>query len=309
MKILRFFPPLLRILIGVIFLLSGILKLFPIEPFELNFIDLGIANWYTAPIIARLIISAEFFLGLMLIFGISLRNFTWNTTLLTLIFFTVYLFVQLVREGNDVNCGCFGTYLHMTPWESIIKNGMLITGLLFLRYVHPNAHRRSFRWLSLVCLMLAVVIPFILNPIDLMAAELRQPEKVNFPLDSSVINGDVLPSGTISQLDSGKHIVAFLSMTCVHCKSAALKLHIMKKRHPEIPCSMILNGKEKNLQHFLSETKSANVPHMLLLGKPFARVTGGKVPTIFWVENGIVTRKSQYISLEEEEILRWLHAP
>lgn len=309
MKILNFFPHLLRIIIGMIFLFSGILKLFPIEPFELNFIDLGIANWYSAPIIARLIISAELFLGLMLIFGISLKKFTWNFTLLTLIFFTAYLIVQLVSEGNDGNCGCFGTYLQMTPWESIIKNGMLITGILFLRYAHPDSRRRSFRGLILGCLVVTVVIPFILNPIDLMAAELRLPEKVNFPLDSSVISGDVLLSDAKSQLGTGKHIVAFLSMTCVHCKAAALKLHIMKKRHPEIPVCMILNGKQKNLQHFLSETKSSNLPYMILLGQPFARVTGGKVPTIYWVENGIVTRKSQYISLEEEEVLQWLHTP
>src|SRR5438552_14738720 len=110
-----------RILLGATFLLSAYLKLFPIEPFELNFIDLGIANWYTAPFIARLLIGLEFFLGVLLLSGISLRKFTLPATFALLLLFSVYLIVQLITSGDKGDCGCFGTYLQMTPLQSLIK--------------------------------------------------------------------------------------------------------------------------------------------------------------------------------------------
>ena len=122
MKFLNFFPQSLRVLLGLVFILSGYLKLYPIESFELNFIDLGVGNWYTAPFIARLLIASEFFLGLMLVFNQSLKKFTLKATIALLLFFTAYLGIQIIREGNTGNCGCFGTYLQMTPLESILKN-------------------------------------------------------------------------------------------------------------------------------------------------------------------------------------------
>ena len=110
----EFFAHSVRILLGLIFIASGLLKLFPIEPFELNFIDLGIANWFSAPIIARGLISFELLLGVFLIFDLAMKNFTIKATYGILIFFTLYLFYQLFKVGNNGNCGCFGTYLQMT---------------------------------------------------------------------------------------------------------------------------------------------------------------------------------------------------
>jgi len=70
---------------------------------------------------------------------------------------------------------------------------------------------------------------------------------------------------------------------------------------------MVLNGKESNLSSFINETKASNVPHMILNGMPFAKITGGAVPVIYWIEDGIVVKKSNYISLEESSILAWLN--
>ena len=58
--------------LGLIFIYSGYTKLYPvIETFEFTFIDIGVANWYTAPLIARLLIGLEFFIGLLLILKIK----------------------------------------------------------------------------------------------------------------------------------------------------------------------------------------------------------------------------------------------
>ena len=123
-----------------------------------------------------------------------------------------------------------------------------------------------------------------------MASSNRQPTSENFALDMSLIYNDTISHKATVDLSTGKHIVAFFSMTCSHCKATAFKLHVMAKRHPEIPFFMVLNGKEKNLQPFFEETKSDNIPFMILHGLSFAKITGGTVPTIYWMENGMVVK-------------------
>ncbi|MBK7816218.1 MAG: DoxX family membrane protein [Sphingobacteriaceae bacterium] len=78
---------LLSIALGAIFIYSGWSKLDPvIETFEFTFVDLGIGNWYTAPIIARLLIGLEFLIGFLLIINYDLRKFTLPLTIGLLIF-------------------------------------------------------------------------------------------------------------------------------------------------------------------------------------------------------------------------------
>src|SRR6476620_5848132 len=108
-RLKQFSGILVSVLLGLIFLYSGYSKLFPIiETFEFTFVDIHIANWYTAPIMARLIIGLEIFLGLLLITNFRLRKLTIPAAAGMLIFFTIYLIVQIVVSGNAGNCGCFG---------------------------------------------------------------------------------------------------------------------------------------------------------------------------------------------------------
>ena len=81
---------LLSIGLGLIFIYSGYTKLEPvIETFEFTFVDIGIANWYTAPIIARLLISLEFVIGFLLLINYKLKTFTLKATIGVLLFFII----------------------------------------------------------------------------------------------------------------------------------------------------------------------------------------------------------------------------
>ena len=62
--------------IGLLFIVSAATKIYPMEPFEYQFVDIGIASWKTAPFIARFFIGVEFFLGMLLILNIFLKKFT-----------------------------------------------------------------------------------------------------------------------------------------------------------------------------------------------------------------------------------------
>jgi len=74
-RYLKIISVVFSILLGLIFLFSAYSKLFPIEPFEYSFVELGISNWKSSIIIARLFIAFEFACGLLLLFNLWLKKF------------------------------------------------------------------------------------------------------------------------------------------------------------------------------------------------------------------------------------------
>ena len=60
----------IRLAVGLMFIFSGLIKLYPIETFELTFVDLGLVSWSGAPFVARFLISIEILVGVLLLFGV-----------------------------------------------------------------------------------------------------------------------------------------------------------------------------------------------------------------------------------------------
>ncbi|HNW88450.1 MAG TPA: hypothetical protein PKN48_02240 [Bacteroidales bacterium] len=297
----------ISLLLGLVFIFSGLTKLYPIELFELTFIDIGVANWQTAPIISRLFIGIEFFLGVMLVFNIRLRKFTLKATIALLAVFTIYLFIQMYFEGNKGNCKCFGNYLVMTPLESIFKNlGMIAVAVLLLLIKHDLKYRFQ-KLLMILGIVASLSLPFILNPPDFIAAYQSQEETIGYKLELDTLYTSTDLKKPEVDLRKGKHIIAFMSLTCKHCRVAAYKIHIINKQNPEIPFYFVLNGNEKNLVPFFDDTKTENIPYMMLLGERFVSLAGYNMPAIMFVNNSVVEQKENYISLNYDSVIEWLN--
>jgi len=97
-----------------------------------------------------------------------------------------------------------------------------------------------------------------------------------------------------------------MSLTCPYCRIGAYKMYIIKKRNPQIPMFLVLNGKDKNLKPFFEDTKATNIPYTILRGTDFIKLAGLSLPAIYWVDNGIVINSSTYIDLDEGKIESWL---
>jgi len=269
----------------------------------------GVANFMTAPIIARLVIGLEWMLGLFLLLNIKLKQFTLPASALLLVAFNIYLIYELIAEGNRGNCGCFGTYLQMTPLQSIIKNVGLILIIILLWKIYQRRTYRYVNWIAIISVATSLSLPFILNPVDFLNAKNLQPEATNFPLRKDLILEKNTFGAPPVDLFAGKHVIAFMSLTCPYCKQAAFKIHVIHERYPEIPFLFFLNGKDKDVDEFFAETKSENIEHFRMSAIPFLKFTQGSFPTIFWVNNGIVEKKSDYYTLTEEELLQWWKSP
>jgi hypothetical protein len=291
-----YFFVLLSIAAGGLFLYSAYTKFYPIQSFEYTMNEFLHLPSMVAAVAARFFVGLEAGLGALICLHLYGRN-KWilKAAFLLVMVFSIYLVWLWATAGNNVNCGCFGDAIWMSPSASLVKNAALLAVLgLLLRY-HNGF---SAKWASvsgIVVLLALIALPYILFP-------LHSRYKMDFnPLYTSDVNN--IPAIDLSK---GKHIIAFLSPSCIHCRRAALKMHQMKKENPAIPFYMVIGGTTSDLTDFWKASNAQDIPHSRLAEKPFIKYTGGIFPTILWVNNGIVEANTNYTDLNEKVIEKWM---
>jgi hypothetical protein len=309
-KALKLFAIVSSSALGLVFIYSGLSKLSPvIETFEFTFVDAGIASWYAAPVFARVMIGLEFFMGFLLLINYRLRKFTIPFSASLLLLFIAYLLWQIYLHGNEGNCACFGERLHMKPRTAIYKNLLMLLASRFVYYFHSGWSFNRNRIFMFSAAFISLLLPFILNPVDFTYTSNNLAEKVGYPLQLELLYQPEDPSKVEiprTELREGKHVLAFLSLTCSHCRIAAKKLRLIKKKNPAISIYFVLNGDRKNLPAFITDTRAENIPYSFCLGKAFVKLASTRLPRIYYLENGVVVRKVDYLELNQYDIERWM---
>ncbi len=306
-----FFFNALRIIFGLFFIASGFTKLYPIEPFEFQTVDTGLANWTLVPFLTRILIGLEVFLGVLFVVGIFLKQ-TRIVTALLLLFFSVYLIYIRFVLGNTEDCGCFGVYLSMGPIPSLFKNIVLLLALFFLHINHSLLFELK-KFNKIVFSILFVVffaLPFILNPVDRAKTYHMADEKVGKPLeingfDNTIFNGDTI------DLTKGNKLICFFSPICPVCKLAAQKLAILEKQNDnKLPIYFVFWGTPEHsteqLKAFWEKTNSQTIPFKYLETKLFFPLSGPSLPAIYYVQDGIIKNKTAYRDLVPDEVVAFL---
>jgi uncharacterized membrane protein YphA (DoxX/SURF4 family) len=141
-----------RIFVGVLFIISGLIKLNDPVGFSFKLGDYFAPEVLNLPflepyalVIALLVVILEVLLGVMLIMGYA-KKFTLWSLLLMIVFFTFLTFYS-AYFNKVTDCGCFGDALKLTPWESFSKDVVLLVLILILykgnRYIRPFFFKRG----------------------------------------------------------------------------------------------------------------------------------------------------------------------
>lgn len=296
----------LRIICGALFLFSAFSKLFPIEFFEYQLVGDHLSNWSTAVYLSRLIIGFEFFLGFALVLNIDYHRIIVSSTFLLTCLFTIYLLVVLITRGNEPNCNCFGEFVKISVTSSLLKNAILLLTLGCIWKLNNGYLYRFPRTIISSLLIIALVSIYLINPINKTFSNTADSAFVNFKIDLGFLYTEKKYNKPPVNLMQGKHIIAFLSLTCPHCRLAALKFGVITKKKPKLPVYFVLNGDSSNLKDFYDETKSQNIPCNIVKGDSFVTLSGLSLPAIYFVNNGLVEQRQTYVSLDEEMITKWL---
>ena len=140
------FVALSRIFVGVLFIISGFIKLNdPLgfsyklqEYFSADVLNMTFLEPYALGL-SVVVVVVEVVLGVFLLIGYK-PKFTVYSLLTMIIFFTFLTFYSAYFDKVK-DCGCFGDALKLTPWESFTKDVILLVLILILvagiKYIKP----------------------------------------------------------------------------------------------------------------------------------------------------------------------------
>lgn len=314
----------LRVFLFALFVFSAVTKMFPLTPFEKQLVDLGFADWHTAPYFARLIIGIELGLGIALIQNHFLKRFTIPATALLLVAFCIHLSYQ-IAIGQGGNCGCFGQFIEMTPSEALIKNIItlaLLGWLFFISKEKKSANRFSFLLLiwSFSTLFMFMVFPFapfkeltnavvdtssipwedeaapVIQSTDTAQTQLTNAPAVTVnPGPAAVVSKFAklnVFSGLKVKIDEGKRIVCFFIPGCDHCREAAKAIAELSK-DPNFPKVYVYFGDEEveKIDEFF-QVAGKKYPYQVIGMGEFFTLMGaqGETPGILYLWNGNIQK-------------------
>ena len=134
---MKYFLILLRILVGVLFIFSGLIK--ANDPLGLSYkmTEFFEVLHMTAFIPMALIFSIcmiafEIIAGVAVILGYAYELFSFLLLLLIALF--TFLTAYALFTGNIKECGCFGDCIPLTPKTSFIKDILLLIAILILLF-------------------------------------------------------------------------------------------------------------------------------------------------------------------------------
>ena len=133
----------MRVFVGVLFIVSGLIKLNDPLGFSFKLEEYFSAAVFNLPFLidfslalALFLVVFEVLLGVALLLGLWRRLVVFN--LLALITFFTFLTFYSAYFNKVTDCGCFGDAIKLTPWESFTKDVILLGAILILYWGYKH---------------------------------------------------------------------------------------------------------------------------------------------------------------------------
>lgn len=163
---MKFITQISRVLVGGLFIFSGLIKLNDPVGFSFKLSDYFAADVLNLPFmqpftleLALFIVVLEVLLGVALLVSFA-KNLTLWLLLGMIIFFTFLTFYS-AYFNKVTDCGCFGDAIPLTPWESFGKDVILTVLILIVffnkKYIKPFMDLRKQGLVMSISLLLCVL--------------------------------------------------------------------------------------------------------------------------------------------------------
>lgn len=164
---MKYLVTLCRILVGVLFIISGFIKAndtlgfsYKLDEYFLVFNMSFMSSFSVA--LAQFICVAEIVLGVATLVGWRMNLVTW-LLMLMIVFFTFLTFYSAYFNVVK-DCGCFGDALKLTPWQSFGKDVVLLA-LILINFVWRNKVKPLFelkktRWVVIFALFASSIFTY-----------------------------------------------------------------------------------------------------------------------------------------------------
>ena len=298
-KVLGIVPIIMKVLLGLVFIASAILKVVDMDQFEIYVYSYHFFSLNTSFIVARVAIIIELVLGIGLVSN-TLHKLYWWGSVAMLVGYTLLL-IYALHMGRTDNCHCFGDFLQLDPKHSLVKNGILF--LLFLPLYWMGEWKTPFRWLILcLAIMGSTIGVFAVSPPDNFTSASNPEQNLQMTLFDEMLDDKPLDS---LHLKEGKQVVCVFSTGCEYCQLAARKLSLMQQYYgfPEENVTYVFMGSEDGIERFYELSESAHYRDVLYPDVArLLRAINGNFPVIALMDNGEVVHEYGFRNMSEEEI-------
>jgi glutaredoxin len=184
----------------------------------------------------------------------------------------------------------------MSPAWALVRNAAMIVAALLVMYALPQFKTyTATKILGVLSVAAAVALPIIYSE------KAKQPSPIR--LSSIYTHGAPKLAADVTK---GRHLIAYFSLTCPHCKTAAKTLADIRRQDPSLPIVMVLGGRKKRLDEFFSESGSRAVPYTHVQPwDSFVSMAGPAVPAIYFVEDSRVVRALRPSTITRSSIANW----
>ena len=294
----------LKVLLGLVFIVSAVLKLFDMDRFEIYIYSYHFFSLNFSFLVARAAIILELVLGIGLISN-TLHKLYWWGSMAMLTGYTLLLIYALTLGRTD-NCHCFGDFLQLDPKLSLIKNGILL--LLFLLIYKVKEWKTPYRWLILCLAIVASTIGvFVASPPDNFTPAYAPEQNLQVELFDAMLNNAPLDS---LNLKEGKQVICFFSTGCEYCQMAAHKLSLMQQFYgfPKENITYLFMGNEEGITRFYEQSESVHYRDVLYPNvAQMLKAVNGNLPVVVFLENGAVAYEYGFRNMNEVEIKAFVH--
>lgn len=289
----------LKVFLGLLFIVSAILKIADMDRFEIYVYSYHFFSLNFSFLVARAAIIIELVLGIGLVSN-GLHKLMWWGSVLMLLGYTGLLVYALFLGRTD-NCHCFGDYLQFNPWQSIIKNVVLLA--LFALVYKVKGRRINYGIPMLIGTAIACsVAVFAVSPPDNFTPSYDSSQDLRRDLFKDALQQP--PLDTLN-LTEGKKVVAILSSSCEFCMMAAQKLSLMQQYYgfPEENIVYVFMGSEEGVEEFYRESESMHYRHVIYEDVlQLLNINNGVFPIVVMMEDGNIVHEYGLRNMKEEEI-------
>lgn len=273
------------VLIGVNLLVLSYTYLENIYEIEWILVEAFHISWVLIPFFIRL------FVGVMIGFGIFfLSNLLVGRKALkgALLFHVIILlFLIYPKIAGVINSHQAYQGLNSNGFTLSLFIQLFFSTLLVVFFFGKNrlAWTQS-KWLKRSMVLLAFVPAFIFNPffMDELIFNEGIPENSEVAEEVAIVTNE----NFIESNKEGKHLVAFFTSGCPHCKMAAKRLKASSRidGFPEVDVFFV--GDKSGVEYFFTTTNTW-FENSILPVDQFFKLSGGRFPTFFFYDNGKVT--------------------
>ena len=298
-KLKEILPLMLKIVLGLVFIASAILKIVDMDQFEIYVYSYHFFSLNFSFLVARAAIIAELVLGVGLVSNCFHKLMWWGSMAMLIGYTLLLIYAQLI--GRTDNCHCFGDVLQFNPWQSIIKN-MVLMVLFALVYKVKGIRFRNDWFVLAGAIVVSTAAVFAVSPPDNFTSAYKPQQNLNVELFDEAMQQPPLDE---FHLDDGKKVVCFFSTACDYCQMSAHKLSLMQQFYgfPAENICYIFMGSEEGKARFYELSQSQTYQDVIYEDVVnLLKITSGVFPVILLLEDGEVVGEYEFRSMREKEI-------